>query len=712
MSSDSEDYDYSEEIIQEKRKKKRTSKGTKKKKSFARSRFIDDEAVTDNDENSSIEDGFEREREEAENLATLYDRRRMQIDTRTPEEIAAEIERRTQRQYEALPKELSDLGDQIRLPAVSDAKLWQVRCKKGKEKEAAINLLNKALFKQQEGDPLQILSVFASNHVKDFIYVEAYSMHHVVIGIRGMHMLYENQVKLVPNNEMVEVFAMEKAQKLHLKPGSFVRIRSGDYKKDLAQIVSLEEHRGRAMIRVVPRLEERGVKKQARKSGHQRIRPPCKLFNPQDFGDEAEKKRDGSEQGQFYYCWNGMQFYSGFLHKYMSLKSLQATDIKPSLAEIQVFQVTNQDDVQESIPLAQGRKIQFVQGDKVKVVKGDVKGLTGTVHTNSDGMISIIPHVEDMSAQRYEFPSADLCKFFEDGDHVMVIDGRYKGITGMVAHTAENSAGILCDVSKNMITCLCNDLKLTDEISSGQTQSSNYQVTDIVSLQNDNSFGMVTKVDSEYLTAVMNSGDTKNIWFHEISRKYSSSHNSTLDRDQNSLSRGDMVQICQSRSTLYKKIGSIKNSLRGVLFLSIPGEGEYGIVPIKSEFCLLLGTDSRPIDEDDKRRQELKHKQVLIKSGPYKGFSGKVVDVNDNRAKVELCTSSKQIMVDVDACEILKSGENGITLQRQDMNRTPAALSPAYGLSTPAQEIYSPWDTPRHDSYHQRSPSAQRSYRG
>jgi transcription elongation factor SPT5 len=711
MSSDSDDYDYSEDYIQEKRKKKRTSKGTKKKKNFTRSKFIDDEAVTDNEDNSSLEDGFEREREEAENLATMYDRRRMQIDTRTPEEIAADLERRTQRQFGALPRELSDLGDQIRLPAVSDAKLWQVRCKKGKEREAAINLLHKALHKRLEGDPLQVLSVFASNHVKDFIYVEAYSMQHVVLGIRGMHMLYENQVKLVPNNEMVEVFAMEKAQKLHIKPGSFVRIRSGDYKGDLAQIVSLEEHRGRAMIRVVPRLEEGGVKKQQRKSGNKRIRPPCKLFNPQDFRD-AEKKRDGAEQGQFFYCWNGMQFHSGFLHKFMSLRSLQASEINPTLAEIQVFQATNKENVQESIPFAQGRKIQFVQGDKVKVVKGDVRGLTGTVHTNSDGMISIVPHVDDMKGQRYEFPSSDLCKFFEVGDHIKVIDGRYAGITGMIAHTAENSADILCDVSKEVITCLCNDLKLTEEISSGQSLTSNYKVFDIVSLMNDNTFGLVTKVDSEYLTAVMNSGETKNVWLHEISKKYSSNQSASLDRDQNSLSRGDMVKICQSRSPLYNKIGSIKNSLRGVLFLSIPNEGEFGIVPMKSSFCLLLGTDSRPIDEDDKKRSELKNKQIILKSGPYKGFSGRVVDVNDNKAKVELCTSSKQIVVDVEACELLKSGENSISILKQDSIKTPAAHSPGYGLSTPAQEMFSPWETPRHDSYHQRSPSAHRSYRG
>lgn len=703
MSSYSEDEEFSEDFIPEKRKKKRNSKPKKKKKSFTRSKFIEDEAITDNEDNSSVESGYERERQEVEKLDNIYGIRRIHRDERSPEEIVNDIESRLKRQYETLPKGMTDLNSQHILPSIYDAKLWQVRCKKGKEKEAAINLLHKAMHKQGEDDPLQILSVFASNHVKDYIYVEANSMQHVIAAIRGMHMLYENQVKLVPNNEMVEVFSMDKAQKIHLKEGAFVRIRSGDYKGDLAQIVSLEEHRGRAMIRVVPRLE---------KTGNKKIRPPGKLFNPDDYRD-AEKKRDNSEQGLFYYCWNGQQFYSGFLHKFMSLRSLQANDINPTLAEVQVFQATHKDDTQEIIPMSQGRKIQFVQGDKVKVVKGDVKGLTGTVHTNSDGMIYIIPHVEDLQGQRFEFPCDDLSKFFEVGDHVKVIAGRYNGITGMVAATVESSADILCDVSKNVITCLCNDLKLSEEVSSGQSLSVSYKLYDIVSLANDNSFGIVTKVDSEYLTAIMNSGETKNIWFHEISKKYPSTQGSALDRDQNSLSRGDMVKICLSRSPLYNKFGSIKNSLRGILFLSIPGEGEFGIVPVKSSYCLLLGTDNRAVDEDDKQRMELKGKLVRIKSGPYRGFSGKVVDVIDNKAKVELSTSSKQIVVDRTACETLKIGEDGISLQKQDIKKTPAAHSPGYGLSTPAQqESYSPWETPRHDSYYQKSPSVHRSFKG
>ena len=106
-------------------------------------------------------------------------------------------------------------------------------------------------------------------------------------------------------------------------------------------------------------------------------------------------------------------------------------------------------------------------------------------------------------------------------------------------------------------------------------------------------------------------------------------------------------------------------------------------------------------------------KFIRIKSGPYRGYSGKIIEVTDTKARVEMSTLSKFITVELDACEAILSGEEGMILQKQDIPRTPAHHSPGYGVSTPAPDISSPWETPRHDSYKdwQKSPSAPRSYR-
>ncbi|CAG9328465.1 unnamed protein product [Blepharisma stoltei] len=75
---------------------------------------------------------------------------------------------------------------------------------------------------------------------------------------------------------------MGKAKKLIIEPGKFVRIKSGDYKGDIAQIVMVEEHRDRAQVRMVPCLE---------KTSNHKVQPSAKLFNPKDY-PECETKRD------------------------------------------------------------------------------------------------------------------------------------------------------------------------------------------------------------------------------------------------------------------------------------------------------------------------------------------------------------------------------------------------------------------------------------
>lgn len=699
---ESEDENYSEGSLPKKRTKRQSKKKKASKKRFSKSQFLDIQAESGDEEESSVDSEFRDEKDEAEHLMQKIRKRESVLDTMDPDAIARKYDERVKLSMQSLPKEISHIAKQRELPSIDDPKLWQVGCRKGKGKEAVINLLQKAIHKQSENDPLKIFSAFASSHVKDYIYVEAYSKIDVVYAIRGMHMLNEMRVNLVPIDEMVEVFSMDKAKKVNLKKGTFVRIRSGDYKGDLAQVVTVEEHRGRAMIRVVPRLE---------KTGNKKIRAPAKLFNQDDYRD-AEKKRDSSTQGLFYYCWNGMQFYSGFLNKFMSLRSLQISNVNPSLAEFQIFQTTHNDGDEENVTAIQGRKIQFIQGDKVKVIKGDVKGLAGTVHTSSDGVVFIIPHIEDLCDSKYEFPVEDLCKFFEDGDHIKVIAGRYAGITGMIISTTDNSAEILCDVSKNVITALCNDLKLSDEVSSGLSITSDYKIYDIVTLTNDNAFGIVVKVDSEFVTTILTSGETRNIWFHEISKKFIPKRASALDRDQNSLIEGDMVKISFSRSPYYNKCGAIKNSLRGVLFINVLGEGQFGIVPIRANYCLLLGTESKPLEQGEARKSDVVGKMVRIKTGPYRGYTGKVTELNNSKARIEMSTLSKYFTVDIEACEILKSGEEVISIQKPDVTRTPAAVhSPGYEISTPAQDLSLPWDTPRGDHYWPKSPSVPRNYR-
>lgn len=85
--------------------------------------------------------------------------------------------------------------------------------------------------------PLQIKSVVAPDHVKGYIYVESYKQTHVksaIEGIGNLRMGLWNQ-QMVPIKEMTDVLKVVK-EVTNLKPKSWVRLKRGLYKDDIAQV--------------------------------------------------------------------------------------------------------------------------------------------------------------------------------------------------------------------------------------------------------------------------------------------------------------------------------------------------------------------------------------------------------------------------------------------------------------------------------------------
>lgn len=86
--------------------------------------------------------------------------------------------------------------------------------------------------------PLQIKSVVAPDHVKGYIYVESYKQTHVkaaIEGIGNLRMGFWNQ-QMVPIKEMTDVLKVVK-EVTNLKPKSWVRLKRGLYKDDIAQVL-------------------------------------------------------------------------------------------------------------------------------------------------------------------------------------------------------------------------------------------------------------------------------------------------------------------------------------------------------------------------------------------------------------------------------------------------------------------------------------------
>lgn len=659
----------SDEIPQKRSKEEPRTRRLKKIK-FNKKLFIDDAAESGDEEESEGDSDYAGEYEEALKLQSELPKRRALYENLTAEELAEKYERQVAYQQVNLAnQEISVVSKQQELPSINDPKLWQVFCKPGKARELAINLMAKCVKCKQS----PVFSAFASSYVTDCVYLEAYTKHDVLITIKGMSLINERKIIVVPIGEMVDVFNMDLTPKCKVTKGEFVRVGFGTYKDDLAQIVNVEDHLGKVTVRLVPRIETTGNKK---------IRPPPKLFNPSDYPN-CDKKRDMNTQ-EIYFSYGGNTFWNGFLYKTLSLRSLKFQDIKPTLREIKIF------DDNKVVMILKPKQVSFAQGDKVKVVFGDSRGLTGSVESSDNNVVNIYPFIEELCDKKFEFPIKDLCKFFDIGDHVKVIEGRYIGITGMVVSCKDNTVDFIADINRTILTVLANDLKLSEEISSGQDRSENYNINEIILLKNDLNFGIVTKINSGGVTTVLDNNETSSIWYHEISKKYSPYRFTALDRDQNKLCYNDMVKIVFPKHPFSNRFGSVKNAFRGTVFLQIQEALEGKIVAVKASFCLLQGKNSE---------QEVLYKDdhlgviVRLKTGPYRGATAKVVDVYESKFKVELFTISKILTIDASACEKVEASNDVMAIQ--DLKKTPAANSPAY---TP-HEIASPWETPRSRAY-------------
>ena len=94
------------------------------------------------------------------------------------------------------------LIDKEKLPSVNDPRLWQVRVKRGCERQATLQLMNKSIDFARRGKHLSILSVTCTEKVEGFIYVEAFKEIHVKEAIVGLSVILGGKCLLIQNEEM------------------------------------------------------------------------------------------------------------------------------------------------------------------------------------------------------------------------------------------------------------------------------------------------------------------------------------------------------------------------------------------------------------------------------------------------------------------------------------------------------------------------------
>jgi transcription elongation factor SPT5 len=609
---------------------------------------------------------------------------------------------------------------QQQYPTIEDPKLFLVKCKQGKERQAVLTIMQKAFnLESQPSKRLQITSALCVEGFKGHIYVEAFKEGHVKAAVEGLHgLVYETGIKLIPLAEMKDVLNVGRKQPT-LKKGDWVRVKRGVYKGDIAEVADVEEAQAFATIKLIPRIDFNNpdADKEKVPPGKTPInRPPQRLFNDKDEGikDEVTQTKDPRFPHIKFSLYDNKKFYEGYLYKRVNFKGLEIKNVIPTLEELQKFNVGKGDDARATLEnlnaanissLAAGLKkpVQFKKGELVKVTEGDLKYLMGVVHFyNPDsGMVTILPKHESLT-DALQIPASQLQKHFDVGTFVRVIGGDYDGETGYIVRIMDETDGTVIlynDVKKKEMKAFVSEIQETSEATATETSVGNYSLHDMVKID-ASTMGVITKVEKEIFHVLDNNGSVKTLSLQEIGPKRNTSEGYKIpEKNSQLVGVNDTIRVIDGQ---YKgREAVVKQIYRVFLFCHARDLLENGgIFVVRAKQCELRGVIKDgamrpPSAQQGKKtlgfiyRKRTNHpmlnKTVRITKGPYKGYLGIIKDVTDTQARVELHSHMKTISVDMSNLKEINS-----YTESSNSNRTTSGVRQSYQQSSRQS---SDWDS-------------------
>ncbi|PIO40199.1 hypothetical protein AB205_0072600 [Aquarana catesbeiana] len=624
--------------------------------------------------------------------------------------------------------ELSDdITQQQLLPGVKDPNLWTVKCKIGEERATAIALMRKYIAYQFTDAPLQIKSVVAPEHVKGYIYIEAFKQTHVkqaIEGVGNLRMGFWNQ-QMVPIKEMTDVLKVVK-EVTNLKPKSWVRLKRGIYKDDIAQVDYVEPSQNTISLKMIPRIDYDRIKARmslkdwfAKKRRFRR--PPQRLFDPEKIRSLGG---DVSSDGDFLIFEGNRYSRKGFLFKSFAMSAVITDGVKPTLSELEKFEDQPEGVDLEVVTESAGkeREHSLQPGDNVEVCEGELINLQGKILSVDGNKITILPKHEDLK-DMLEFPANELRKYFRMGDHVKVIAGRYEGDTGLVVRVEENFVILFSDLTMHELKVLPRDLQLCSETASGVDVGGQHEWGELVQLD-PQTVGVIVRLERETFQVLNMHGKVITVRHQAVNRKKDNRFAVALDSEENNIHCKDIVKVIDGPHS--GREGEIRHLFRNYAFLHCKKLVENGGMFVCRTRYLVLAGGSKPRDVTNltfgfapmsprisspahpagdaqrggaagagagapgrgrgRRDNDLIGQTIRISQGPYKGYIGVVKDATESTARVELHSTCQTISVD---------RQRLTTVYNTDQFSPYAAPSP--------QGSYQPSPSPQ--SYHQVAPS-------
>uniref|UniRef100_A0A8D3BPX7 Transcription elongation factor SPT5 n=1 Tax=Scophthalmus maximus TaxID=52904 RepID=A0A8D3BPX7_SCOMX len=487
-------------------------------------------------------------------------------------------------------EELSDdITQQQLLPGVKDPNLWTVKCKIGEERATAISLMRKFIAYQFTDTPLQIKSVVAPDHVKGYIYVESYKQTHVksaIEGIGNLRMGFWNQ-QMVPIKEMTDVLKVVK-EVTNLKPKSWVRLKRGLYKDDIAQVDYVEPSQNTISLKMIPRIDLERIK--AKMSLKDWFAKRKKFKRPAQRLFDAEKIRslggEVSHDGDFMIFEGNRYSRKGFLFKSFAMSAVITDGVKPTLSELEKFE-----DQPEGIDLEREHNLQA--GDNVEVCEGELINLQGKILSVDGNKITIMPKHEDLK-DPLEFPAHELRKYFRIGDHVKVIAGRYEGDTGLIVRVEENFVILFSDLTMHELKVLPRDLQLCSETASGVDAGGQHEWGELVQLD-PQTVGVIVRLERETFQVTVCCGmENAGTCLRRPTRQTPPKNTKVFSEQMRTIFVNGIL-FCPSGAE-HGREGEIRHLFRGFAFLHCKKLVENGGMFVCKTRHLVLAGGSKPRD--------------------------------------------------------------------------------------------------------------------
>ncbi|RDX94228.1 Protein RNA-directed DNA methylation 3, partial [Mucuna pruriens] len=222
--------------------------------------------------------------------------------------------------------------------------IWKVKCTVGRERLSAFCLMQKFADLNSLGTTLKIISAFAVDHMKGFVYIEADKQYDINEACQGIPGIYATRVAPVPNSEVHHLFSV-RSRTPEISEGMWARIKGGNYKGDLAQVVAVNNTRKKITVKLIPRIDLQAlaakfVMKPGGGYSRQKIAVPApRLISPselEEFRPLIQFKRD-RDTGKIFEVLDGLMLKDGYVYKKLSPDSLSLWGVVPTQEELLKF---------------------------------------------------------------------------------------------------------------------------------------------------------------------------------------------------------------------------------------------------------------------------------------------------------------------------------------------------------------------------------------